>query len=188
MKSSDEEAQVVELLRLKKYESAALVLQPMAEKENPYALLSLGWLYDSGYLGKKDIALAKFYYQKAADLGIGAGCFELARLLYDESDFYASRIIFAKGVETGNIQCLAWYGAMMADGEGGVVDHKNAYVVLKAAADRGQLLAKRKLLSIELNSTNSIFQRFVLHAKIFLLSLVTVYDTLRDPYSDRGYR
>ncbi|MFA6032633.1 MAG: hypothetical protein WC889_07015 [Myxococcota bacterium] len=188
MESSDEEIYAAQLLRLGKYESAARALQPMADKNYPYALLSLGWIYDSGNLGNRDASLAKFYYEKAANLGIGAGYFELARLLYDEGTFSESRILFAKGAESGNIQCLAWYGAMMANGEGGKEDRENAVVILKAAANKGQLLAKRRLLAIELDTADSIFSRVKIYIKIFILSFVTVYEALKNPYSDRGYR
>jgi TPR repeat protein len=188
MNLQDDEQNAYQALESGNYEDAVRILKPMADRDSSYALLSLGWIYDSGKIGNRNTELAAHYYSKAASLGHSAGSFELGRLRYEEGRLDESRALFADGGKSGNIQCQAWHGLMMAKGEGGEKNLDEASIILRLAASKGQLVAKRALYTIELNSTDSVIARISIYLKILLLSVVTVYETLKNPYSDRGYR
>jgi TPR repeat protein len=184
----EDQTYAVQLLDAGDYESAVPILQSMANQNSPYALLSLGWIYDSGKICNRDAELAALCYRRAAALGDSAGSFELGRLLYDEGKFVESREVFIEGGESGNIQCLAWYGYMMSKGEGGEKNIEESVAILRCAATKGQTFAKRVLYKIELDAANSLFSRVAIYGKILWLSVIAIKETLKDPYSDRGYR
>lgn len=170
------------------FEEAVRILELLAEQNSHYALLSLGWIFDSGKSGKRNAELAAIYYGRAAALGDGAGFFELGRLFYDEGKLVEARHAFEEGRGIGNIQCSSWYGLMMAKGEGGEKNIQEAMAILRLASNEGQLVARRALYEIELNSTKSILRKSVIYCKICWAALSAVIEALKDPYSVRGYR
>lgn len=188
MNLQDDEQNAYQALEAGNYEDAVRILKPMADRDSSYALLSLGWIYDSGKVGNRNTELAAHYYNRAASLGHSAGSFELGRLRYEEGKLAESRALFADGGKNGNIQCQAWHGLMMAKGEGGEKNLNEASIILKLAASKGQLVAKRALYAIELDTADSMFSRISIYVKILWLSAITIYETLKNPYSDRGYR
>lgn len=184
----DEQIHAWQLLKSGDYEAAEPLLKSMAERNSHYAMLCLGWLYDSGKVGDPDPEIAKFYYKMVADAGVNSGRFELARVLYDEGQFVDSRKLFAEGKEDGCIQCLAWLGTMMARGEGGGKNTEEALILLERAASEGQLIAIRNLLLIKIQKSRSPFARIRIYFKILCYSFVAGYEYWKDPYSIRGYR
>src|SRR3712207_2008689 len=97
MTTPDEESQTARLLEAGQYASAIQVLRPLAQAGSAYALLCLGWIYDSGVAGERDEATAEYHYRKAAELGVASGYFELARFLYDQGKLGEARGLFAEG-------------------------------------------------------------------------------------------
>ncbi|WP_158013840.1 tetratricopeptide repeat protein [Sphingomonas sanxanigenens] len=184
----DLEKTAYKLIKNGDYEAAVKVLITLSELDSSYALLSLGWIYDSGKIGISDSRRAAKYYEKAAMLGSGSGFFELGRLRYDEGNLVESRRIFSDGSNIGDIRCLAWYGSMMAKGEGGEKNVEEAIKILEVASEGGQLIAKRVLIGLKIDSSDSLLMKLFLYMKIIPLSLLAVYEAIRDPYSDRGYR
>ena len=177
-----------QLMKAGDYEGDVRLLQSIENIDSEYALLTLGWIYHFGKYGAKNSELAAFYYRKASDLGCGAGAFELGRLLYEKGDFIEARQAFAKGTESGSIQCIAWHGLMMAKGKGGTINLEEGISSLKIAASQGQLVAKMALYEIELESTHSLPRRFVIYCKIIFLAFITIIESLRNPWSERAYR
>lgn len=188
MMSLEDEFKAAALLDSGDVDGAVRMLKPMADDNSPYALLCLGWIYDSGKTGDRSTELAALYYGKAAGLGVSRGFFELGRLKYREGLLIEARDSFFEGSEIENIQCLTWLGLMTLRGEGGVKDVNKGIDILRICADKGQLRAKRELCKIELQEKRSILSRISTYNKIIWISVLTFFETLRDPYSERGYR
>ena len=183
-----EELKVAQLLTAGKYADAVLLLEPLADQNSAYALLNLGWLYDSGNIGNRDTNLAKYYYQKAVKVDKVAGTFELARLLYDEGDMIEARQLFKDGEQYGSIQCEAWLGYMLARGEGGEKNTELAIKVLSNASKKGQLFARRQLYTIQIEKSNSVIFHLWVYMKIAWYLPIAGYLAWKNPFSERGYR
>lgn len=89
------------------YEEAVRLLQPLAERNSAYALLTLGWIYESGVAGATDKNAARTYYEAAAAQGSAAACHYLGWLLFREGQEPEARAAFERGAQLNNDECKA---------------------------------------------------------------------------------
>lgn len=84
------------------------------EKNNPYALFELGYIYHTGDLGKKDLNKAKTYYQKSAKRMNWRAAYNLGSIHYYEHQnikkaykwFFVSRLIEKKSITNNMLYIL----------------------------------------------------------------------------------
>jgi uncharacterized protein len=79
----------------------------LAERKSIYALITLGWIYDTGSAGKADRNLARIYYERAATEGSCTAYHYLGWLFWENGDEKKSRDAFENGVLLGNDDCKA---------------------------------------------------------------------------------
>src|SRR4051794_19073312 len=79
------------------YEEAVRLLRPMAERNSEWALLTLGWIYETGATGTADKEAARIFYEDAASQGGATACLYLGRLLWRDAQDIEARAAFERG-------------------------------------------------------------------------------------------
>ena len=104
---TDEE---IELLAYKamQREDFRLAEQLFASLENEnsgYALTSLGWMHENGYLGTSDKKRARTYFERAMATGDVDAHFQLALLQSNQGEFLEARATIARGMAFDDKEC-----------------------------------------------------------------------------------
>lgn len=174
-----------EALKKGAYGEAARLLRPLAERNSEYALLTLGWIYDTGVTGAPDKEAARSYYEQAGSQGSAAGYFELGRFLKRQGEEAQARAAFEAGAERGHLPSMSRLGTMMIEGRGGPADVDAGTVWLEKAAAQGHIFAQRKLLEFEARNARSILAKLSARMKIAALAIKGSKEMSEDPSSDR---
>jgi TPR repeat protein len=167
------------------YEEALRLLRPLAEGDSQNALLSLGWIYETGAAGASDKNAAHLCYERAASKGSASACFELGRFLLSQGEESQARSAFEAGAERGDISSMSKLGRMMVEGRGGHIDIDAGSEWLKKAAAQGHIFAQRTLLNMEERNAKSVLERLSIKIKIALLAIKGAKEISKDPDSDR---
>ncbi len=185
MTTKDNEQLAAQAIETGDYEEAARLLRPLAERNSEYALLSLGWIYETGATGASDKDAARLYYERAAAEGSASGYFELGRLLLGQGEESQARAAFEAGAERGDIPSMSKLGRMMVEGRGGptVIDAGSSW--LEIAAAQGHIFAQRTLLGIDERNAKSVFKKLSVKRKIASLAIEGAIEMLKDPHSDK---
>jgi TPR repeat protein len=181
----DQEQLAYEAIIAGEYKEALRLLKGLAADSSEYALLSLGWLYESANLGTPDLNLAHSYYERAAKQGSAEAYRRIGQLWLDEGQEEQARAAFQQGSEAGNISCMYWLGKMMQEGSGGEADVDRGTKWLEAAAAQGHIYAKRRLLAIEGEKVGSILRKLLIRARILRLAKDVAREVWKDPDSDK---
>jgi TPR repeat protein len=167
------------------YEDAARLLKPLANLNSEYALLSLGWIYETGATDAPDKDAAHSFYARAVSQGSAAGCFDLGRVLLSRGEEAKARAAFRLGAERGDLPSMAEFGSMLLRGHGGSSNAEAGWCWVERAAAQGHIFAQRTLLAIEDDNASSISGKLLVKLKILRLALKGARDMARDPYSDK---
>ncbi len=167
------------------YEEAVTFLRPFEERNSEYALLSLGWIYETGAIGSPDKNSARLYYERAVAQGSASASFELGRLLLVLGEESRARTAFSTGAEQGYIPCMSKLGRMMVEGRGGPIDNDTGSAWLEKAAMQGHILAQRTLLGIAERNAKSMLEKFAFKIKVAFLAKKGAREMLKDPQSDK---
>jgi len=84
------------------YVAALPLLKALAESNSEYALLSLGWIYETGALGAPDKTAARSFYEHAAQVGSADAYGRLGSLLIDDGHEEQAETAFRRGAELGD--------------------------------------------------------------------------------------
>lgn len=130
-------------------------LKKAMEQDYPYAYFQVGFMIEEGKAFKKDVEIAKTYYQKAAELGSESAIsrleelgdtkyktFETANKYYYGLDgvnqnYYMALQYFKDSAENGNIIAQYMLGSMYYEGKGCSRNYREAFTWLKKAANAG---------------------------------------------------
>jgi TPR repeat protein len=167
------------------YQEAVSLLYPLAEANSEFALLGLGWIYETGNGVSPNDSIAKSFYERAVSAGSIVGCFELGRILLKQGDKEGARFAFAKGSELGDLPSMSRLGKMMVEGRGGSTDADTGIAWLEKAAVGGHILAQRHLIDIQLRKTKSVFRKLLLRFRIAALVRKGAQEILKNPESDK---
>lgn len=99
---SNDELQAFQAMEHGAFEEAVRLLRPLVERNSTYALLSLGWIYETGATGSPDEGAARYCYEQAAALGDPTACLYLGGLLWRGGDEPAAKAAYERGAELGN--------------------------------------------------------------------------------------
>ncbi len=84
------------------YVAALPLLKALAERNSEFALLSLGWIYETGALGAPDKPIARSFYEHAAQIGSSEAYARLGLLLKDQGETEQAERAFKQGTELGD--------------------------------------------------------------------------------------
>ena len=167
------------------YEEAERLLRPLAEGDSEYALLSLGWLRETGAADNADTEAARRYYERAAAQGSALACFELGRFLMSQGDELRARSAFEAGAQLGDVPSMSKLGRMMVEGQGGPMDVPTGSAWLEKAASLGHILAQRTLLGMEGRAARTLLGKLSAKVKIASLAAEGAKEMMKDPQSDK---
>jgi TPR repeat protein len=167
------------------YDEAVRLLTPLSHRNSEYALLSLGWIYETGATAPPDKDAALSLYARAASQGSAAGCYALGRLHLGRGDDDSARSAFRVGAERGDLPSMAELGSMLLEGRGGPSNAEEGWILVERAASQGHIFAQRTLLAIEDDNARSIAEKLIVKLKILKLALKGGIEIARDPYSDK---
>lgn len=167
------------------YDEAVRLLRPLAERNSEYALLTLGWIYETGATGPPDKEAARSCYEQAVAQGSPAAHLKLGRLLLKEGEETQARATFEEGAKDGNVPCMARLGKMMVEGRGGPTDLHAGIEWLERAAAEGHIFGQRTLLAIEERNAKSLLEKLSIKKRIAALVAKGAKEMLKDPGSDK---
>lgn len=167
------------------YDEAVRLLTPLAHRNSEYALLSLGWIYETGATAAPDKDAALSFYARAASRGSAAGCFDLGRLLLVLGEETKARSAFQAGAEKGDVPSMSELGRMLLEGRGDPSNAEEGWNWVERAAAQGHIFAQRTLLAIEDDSARSIIEKLSVKLKILRLALKGGREIWRDRYSEK---
>lgn len=87
------------------YKEAVRLLRPLAERNSEYALLTLGWIYETGAIGTPDKDVARSFYEHAISQGDANACHYLGGLLWKDGQEIDALKVFERGAQLGNEKC-----------------------------------------------------------------------------------
>ncbi len=180
----DPEIRVHSLVADGNYTEAFPLLVDLSEKGSLYSSMVLGWMYENGVIGHKDIEKSQFYYEKAAAGGDGEAHLRLGAMLVNEGATAEARAPLEAGVELGNLGCKYYLGIIELN-ETSLQAQKRGLDLIKAAAEQGHIFSRRKLISIEIPASNSPLKWALLLTKVLPLTLSAFREALRDRNSNR---
>ena len=105
MTVQDDEQLAAQAVEAGAYEEAVRLLQPLAERSSEYALLTLGWIYETGATGTSDKDAAQAYYEHAAAGGSASAYLYLGRLFLGKGEEVQARTAFEAGAQLGDGEC-----------------------------------------------------------------------------------
>lgn len=105
MTAHDDEQLAAQAIEAGAYEEAVRLLQPLADGNSEYALLSLGWIAETGAIGSVDRDKARSYYERAADGGSASAYLYLGLLLLRSGEDTRARAAFARGADLNSDEC-----------------------------------------------------------------------------------
>jgi TPR repeat protein len=160
----------------REYEKAVRLLRPLAERNSRYAILTLGWMHEKGFMGTgtPDKKAARSLYEQAAAMGSATAYRYLGGLLLRAGDDAKGRAAFEAGAELGDVSSMAWLGRMMVEGRGGPVEFDSGVAWLRNAVAQGHLFAERTLLAIKEQNAHSILEKLSVKMSIVRLALRTL--------------
>lgn len=102
MTNGDHEQLAWQAMEAGNYVAALPLLKVLAERNSEYALLSLGWIYETGVLGAPDKTAARSFYEHAAQVGSAEAYGRLGLLLRDEGKEEQAETAFKQGAQLGD--------------------------------------------------------------------------------------
>jgi TPR repeat protein len=94
-----------EAIKAGAYDEAVRLLRPLAERHSAYALLTLGWIYETGATGTPEKDAARAYYEGAVAQGSTAAYPYLGWLLLKDGEVADARKAFECGAQLENDEC-----------------------------------------------------------------------------------
>ena len=112
------------------HEKAKMLFHKAAEKENPFAMYYLGWLYETGKDVAKDYEKATEWYHKAAEKGEKKAIFNLG-VMYMKGlgivqDYKKASEYYHRAADFGETKAIYALGRLYRDGLGVLQDYKES--------------------------------------------------------------
>ena len=105
MTAQEDEDRAARAIEAGAYDEAIRLLKPLAERNSEYALLALGWIYDTGAAGVPDKDAARIYYEHVAAQGGASGHLYLGWLLLEKGEHDKAREAFEAGARLDDEEC-----------------------------------------------------------------------------------
>lgn len=138
---TDDEIELLayEAMQREDFGLAERLFTSLENKESDYALTSLGWMHENGYLGVPNKKLARTYFERAMSIGSANAYYERALILANEGKFLESRETIDKGmaIENNNIyqefiNLKSIVSDHLAIKEVGRKNYKEAFLILQS--------------------------------------------------------
>ena len=169
-----------------RYEEALRLLRPLAERNSPFALRCLGFIYETGVSGAPDTDAARSFYERAALQGDADDYYELGRFLSAVGDEPHARAAYQAGAERDHVPSMSNLGRMMVEGRGGGIDMVGGSAWLEKAASKGHIFAQRTLLALEERNARSVVEKLRVKMKVAKLAVRGARELAMAPDSEKA--
>ena len=167
------------------YKVASRTLSALADQGNVEALLALAWINESGAMGAIDPELAKLFYKRAANLGSCDASYRLGRILRKSNDLSGALAAFERGAKQDHLPSISALGLLMVRTASNSDQTRVGMRWLSDAADRGHFFAKKEMLILGLENTNSFLRQLIILTKMVQLGILYRIERYRNIYSLR---
>lgn len=137
MSDENEEQLAWQAMEAGNFATAMQLLRPLAERNSQYALISLGWIYETGAIGAPDPAAARSFYDHAARLGSAEAYGHLGSLLLNQEEVERAELALKQGAALGDGTCQSLLESLIDNRE-----EQRGYEAIEA----GQFEDARRLL------------------------------------------
>lgn len=131
------------------YAGAVAIWRPLAERGDADAEFNLGQAYRLGRGVPLDLAMAKIWFEKAANSGHLDAETTLGLLLFQNGDRVVGLKWLRRAAEEGEPRALLVYGTALYNGDGVTKDRVLGYAYVSRAADQGLAPAKDTLSQLD---------------------------------------
>jgi TPR repeat protein len=128
--------------------AAVQMLEDLAGAGSRRSMVELGWQYASGKTVKKDLAKAKYWYERSLESGAIDATYYLGRLFIMLDDPERAVETFRLGAKLGYAPSMNLLGTMYCVGKGVARDVPQSIELFTQAAALGSLPARRNLAAI----------------------------------------
>ena len=143
---------------------AAAYYLKAAELGHGDAFANLGYLHESGELGRPDLETARQYYEKAVESGSVIGMNNLAIFhragLGGVVDLDLAYRLYTKAAELGNVMALINLGHLNKDFDGLQIDHYNAQMFYEEAYEKGGYASLLYLSELYSDESSPLFDLY----------------------------
>ncbi len=185
LKAVDSSASAFEAYEQGRYKEALPLLTSAADRGDVAALLAVGWINETGASGAQDLEFAKVCYRRAAELGSLDALYRLGRILKESDDAKAALSVFEQGAEQQHLPCISALGHLMLNVSKSTQETEIGMKYLNDAASRGHFYARGKLVVLEMEKEDSIFQLLRLLKQLFIIRIERFVERRTNRYSEK---
>jgi len=185
MNINESEADAARLVDERRYKEARRLLLELSEHGSIYSYLTLGWIYEQGVLGRKDIGAAKHWYERAVSVAYPEAYLRLGRLLTDQGELERARKAFEAGAKMRNLGSMYQLGKILLDDAQSPGDVEHGIAWLERAANDGHIYAQRRLVRLKVKNSKSLIGKILLIPLIVRTAINGVKEIRKDVYSDK---
>ena len=168
-----------------RYKEELPLLYELAKQDNVEALLLVAWTNETGAAGENDTEKAIISYRRAADLGSCDALYRLGRIFEKSDDMECALKVFEAGASQDHLPCISALGLLLLKSSESPEKTRIGMDWLNRAADRGHIFARKKLIFLRLEETNSLVFVLCSFVTLTLLRLEYLFERKRDKYSDK---
>lgn len=185
MNIEEPERRAADLIERREFHEAERLLPALLDRGSVYAPMALAWMHENGCLGEKAGKAARCFHELAIARGSSEAPLHLGLLLLEEGNPEQARTVFEKGAERKHAGCIGELGWMLVKGIGGDIREAAGREMLEDASGRGHLLAKRRIISLELSGSVSLTKRIALFWQLLPLAPKVFSEAYRNKNSNK---
>ena len=144
-------------------------LEELADRGSIMSMWYLGDAYASGRFFAKDLDKAKTWYIRAEAIGWIPASYRLGRIYFALNDYNSAFEAFSRGAAKNYVPAVYRLAMMYKDGLGTTKDINQCSNLLKIAASKGNLFAKRDLAGLYITGSLGVLK--IPHGTSMLISL-----------------
>lgn len=166
------------------FKEALPFLMALADADDVHALSAVAWMNETGAGTPRNLEFAKLCYERAVDLGSADAMYRLGRVLCEADDLDGALAMFGRGAAQEHLPSMSALGMLLVKVAKTAEETRIGMKWLHEAADRGHLYAKKKIVSLKLEESDSIIFALRMTAELIKLRYKCMVKRRKDKYSD----
>lgn len=166
------------------YSTAFANFSALLPTDDAYILGALGWMREMGEGCSKNLDEAALFYRQSANGGSQYGLRRLGDVFRDIGKKDEARAVYEEGALQGFTSSMWRLGRMLIE-DGSCSDEKERGVkLLRDAAAKGSIFARRTLLGLEMSNSTSIIRKAWIGLLVLRLVISAIPQFVRNPQAD----
>lgn len=180
------------LIEMRKYDDALVILNVLTRLNSKFALLTVGWLFERNLARSIERSVIVDHYSRVIAMGDEEGMYALGLLELQDGNEFGARKLFMDGANGNHVGCMTQYGMMLIDGRGGEQELDEGKKFLRMAMEAGDSLAKKQLLKERAQSSESIREAVIVLCLVVGVTLCDILQRIggrraRSPHNESSY-